>query len=130
MNKLTRSFLMTGVAVATGLTMAAGPAAATSAAPSGAETSAKPAATKQQDVQRRDRIVGFYRSPRACHKLGRIGVWKENWERYQCFRVWRGSHRGDWALKVYYGWNWHQGGHGHGDRDWHGQKHGNDWQKR
>ncbi|MEU4428875.1 hypothetical protein AB0F81_50395 [Actinoplanes sp. NPDC024001] len=125
MNRLTRSFLMTGVAVAAGLSMAAGPAAASSAAPSGAEAGAKPAAaTQQQDFKRRDRIVGFYRSPRTCHKLGRIGVWKDSWERYQCFQMWRGFHRGDWALKVYYQRSWHQGGH-----DWQGDQHGNDWKK-
>ena len=131
MNKVMRSFLMTGVAVAAGLTMATAPAAA-QAAPSDAKADAKPVASKSHDAKRRDRIVGFYRSPRTCHKIGRSGVWRDNWEKYQCFQVWRGFHRGDWALKVFYGWNWHQDGNDWrpgGGNDWRGDKHGNDWKK-
>ncbi|MFC7533354.1 hypothetical protein [Actinoplanes sp. GCM10030250] len=103
MNKYTRAFVMTGVAVAAGLTMAAGPATA-SPAPAGddAKMAKKPVAAAQQ-AKVRDRIVRFYESPRTCHKYGKMGVWKRDWNRYECFQVWRGFHRGDWALKVYYG---------------------------
>jgi hypothetical protein len=104
MNKMTRALAMTGVAVATGVTVAAGPAAAVST------TTAPPAATQKQDFQRRDRIFGFYNSPRTCHRIGRIGQWKNQWQRYSCFKVYRGFHTGEWALKVYYGWNWNDSG--------------------
>ncbi|GIE78224.1 hypothetical protein Aph02nite_41740 [Actinoplanes philippinensis] len=109
MNKMTRALVMTGVAVTAGVTVAAGPATASSA------PGARPAATQQKDHQRRDRIYGFYNSPQTCHRIGRIGQWKNRWERYSCFKVYRGFHSGDWALKVYYGWDHHHGGkHGKG----------------
>ncbi|MFC4070935.1 hypothetical protein [Actinoplanes subglobosus] len=123
MNKMTRAIAMTGVAVAAGVTVAAGPAAAspgTTAAPavySAAVASAKPAAPPKQSFQRRDRIFGFYNSPRTCHKIGRIGQWKNQWQRYSCFKVYRGFHSGDWALKVYYGWNYN-----HGNKHWNSGK--------
>ena len=72
MNKMTRAIVMTGAAVAAGLTVAAGPAAAspaTASATSVSETGSKTAATQQQDFRRRDRIVGFYNSPRTCHAV-------------------------------------------------------------
>ncbi|BAL89073.1 hypothetical protein AMIS_38530 [Actinoplanes missouriensis 431] len=107
MNKLTRALVVTGVAVATGATMAASPAAAspssgTSASGSSAQVS-KPAA-QQQEHRRRDRIYDYYRSPRTCHRVGRAGVWQERWDRYRCIPV-GGFHRGGWALKVYFGWD-------------------------
>ena len=128
MHKIARTIAMTGVAVAAGLTMAAGPAAASPATPSAPEATPKAAATKQQDARYRDRIYDYFRSPRTCHRVGRAGVWNDRWENYQCFQVWRGFHRGDWALKVYYGWGDHDfhggpGGHGHGG---HG---GHDWKR-
>ncbi|MDI6100771.1 hypothetical protein QLQ12_19350 [Actinoplanes sp. NEAU-A12] len=112
MNKMTRAIVMTGAAVAAGLTVAAGPAAASPATASTAtasEVGSKTAVTQQQDFKRRDRIFGFYNSPRTCHKIGKLGQWKNQWERYSCFKVYRGFHSGDWALKVYYGFNYHQG---------------------
>ncbi|WP_430785942.1 hypothetical protein [Actinoplanes sp. G11-F43] len=103
MNKVIRAIVMTGVAAAAGATMAAGPA---SAAPAGTSTPAvaeKKAATQQKGLGRRERIYGFYNSPRTCHKIGKVGQWKRQWHRYNCFKVYRGFNSGDWALKVYYG---------------------------
>lgn len=112
MNKMTRALAITGAAVAAGLTVAAGPAAAspaTTSTGSAAGAGAKTVATQQQDFKRRDRIVGFYNSPRTCHRIGKVGQWKNQWQRYTCFRVHRGFHSGDWALKAHYGWNYNQG---------------------
>ncbi|GAA4944930.1 hypothetical protein [Actinoplanes utahensis] len=114
MNKVTRAFVMTGVAAAAGLAMGAGPAAAapaTTSAPS--VTAAGTAAGQEQDVRRRDRIYGFYNNPGTCHRIGKIGQYKRQWQRYSCFKVYRGFHSGDWALKVYYGWNYN-----HGNKHW------------
>jgi hypothetical protein len=118
MNKMTRAIAMTGAAVAAGVTMAAGPAAASPATGAVSVTttaSAKPAPAQKQGFQRRDRIYGFYNSPRTCHKIGRMGQWRNQWQRYSCFKVYRGFHSGDWALKVHYGWNYN-----HGNKHWNG----------
>ncbi|MEV0900134.1 hypothetical protein [Actinoplanes sp. NPDC049802] len=123
MNKMTRAFVMTGVAAAAGLTISAGPAAASPAGSSAAaDFKPKHTATQQSAFPRRDRIVGFYNSPRTCHRIGKTGVWQDRWERYTCFRVYRGFHRGDWALKVSYGWN-----SNHHDRDWNGGPDNHHW---
>ncbi|WP_433795481.1 hypothetical protein [Actinoplanes sp. CA-252034] len=116
MNKMTRALVMTGVAVATGVSVAAGPATAT---PATTTPGARLATTHQLDFQRRDRIHGFYNSPRTCHRIGRIGQWKNRWERYSCFKIYRGFHSGSWALKVHYGWNYN-----HGNKHWQGGHHG------
>ncbi|WP_229069965.1 hypothetical protein [Actinoplanes sp. DH11] len=136
MNKLTRTLVMTGVAVATGATMAAGPATASTtstarpAAPQQAESGKSTA--QKQDHRGRDRIIDTFRSPRTCHKVGRMGVWQDRWERYRCFPV-RSFHRGGWALKVYYGWDGgHHGHHGHGGPDFRDhdlQHNGGNWKK-
>jgi hypothetical protein len=110
MNKMTRAIVMTGAAVAAGITMAAGPAAASPATTSAPSVSQGDVKVQQQDFKRRDRIYGFYNSPRTCHKIGKVGQWKNQWQRYSCFKVYRGFHSGDWALKVYYGWNYNHGG--------------------
>ncbi|BEL07556.1 hypothetical protein Q0Z83_057470 [Actinoplanes sichuanensis] len=119
MNKMTRALVMTGAAVAAGVSVAAGPAAAGPAAGPAAVRSAPVApagvtsvAPQKPSFQRSDRIFGFYNSPRTCHKIGRMGQWKNQWQRYSCFKVYRGFHSGEWALKVYYGWNYHHGSKG------------------
>ena len=119
MNKMTRALVMTGAAVAAGMTVAAGPAAASPAATTVtvatpvAEAGARTAVTPQKDFKRRDRIVGFYNNPRTCHRIGKSGQWRNQWQRYSCFKVFRGFHSGDWALKVHYGWNYN-----HGNKHW------------
>ncbi|BBH69023.1 hypothetical protein ACTI_57080 [Actinoplanes sp. OR16] len=110
MNKLTRTFVMTGVAVAAGVTMAAGPAAASTASPAGPSADTARSAAKQDAHPRRERIYDYYRSPRTCHKVGRAGIWQDRWESYRCFPA--GGFRGGWALKVFYGWGGGPGGHG------------------
>ncbi|SDT41195.1 hypothetical protein [Actinoplanes derwentensis] len=99
MNKVVRAIVMSGVAVAAGVTMAAGPASAapsSSAAPSVGE---KRVATQQKAFPRRDRVVGVYRSLRTCDRIGKVGQWKRQWNRYSCVRVNRG-YGSDWALRV------------------------------
>lgn len=111
MNTLMRALVLPGVAVAAGLTVAAGPAAATTGPP-GARAESGPAPTEASRVVRhRERIYDYFRSPRTCHRVGRMGVWQGRWEAYRCFPV-RGFGRGDWALKVYYGDPGHDHGHG------------------
>ncbi|MEU4688851.1 hypothetical protein [Actinoplanes sp. NPDC023714] len=132
MNKLTRTFVMTGVAVAAGVTMAAGPAAASSASPSTPSADNAKTTAKQDARPRRERIYGVYRSPRTCERVGRAGVWQDRWENYRCFRT--GGFRSGWALKVYYGWGGGPGGfpgghhgHGPGGHDFHDGP--GDWKK-
>ncbi|MBB4740741.1 hypothetical protein BJY16_004200 [Actinoplanes octamycinicus] len=109
MNKLMRGLAMTGFAVAAGLAISAGPAAASDAAP-------QPTAKASANAHVRDRIVDFYRSPMACHRAGRIGEWRDRWEDHDCIPIRHGFRRGYWALKVYYGWAGPGGFH---DRDDH-----------
>jgi hypothetical protein len=114
MHKLTRAVVLTGVAVATGVTMAAGPAAASTGTSSAPKADSGKSVAKQQQGWRRDRIFDYYRSPRACHSVGRAGVWRDRWESYRCVPV-GGFHRGGWALRVFYGWGpGGPGGPGHG----------------
>lgn len=115
MNKVTRMFTMTGLAVAAGLTMGAGPAAAAPAAPA-----AKGSAVQVQDhkFQSRDRLVGYYRSPQACVRAGKIGEFRNRWNSFDCERVKRGPKRGWVALTV----SWDHKSHAHGGPKGHGPK--------
>ncbi|GAA0462651.1 hypothetical protein Aca07nite_25680 [Actinoplanes capillaceus] len=124
MNKMTRALAMTGVAAAAGLAISAGPAVASPAGPTAVEAKPRAAATQQQGFKTRERIHGFYRSPRTCHRIGKAGVWQERWERYTCFRVYRGIHRGEWALKVSYGFGFNDRDR---NRDWNDGPNNNRW---
>ncbi|MEV6304710.1 hypothetical protein AB0M02_35235 [Actinoplanes sp. NPDC051861] len=126
MSKLTRAFVMTGVAVAASLAVAVSPASASPAGPKADEASGKPVASYHQAPKFRERIFDYYHSPRTCAKVGKTGVWKEKWARYQCFQVWRGFHRGEWALKVYSPW-YVKGGQGYPKH--YGQNHDYDYDK-
>ncbi|BCJ46501.1 hypothetical protein GCM10010168_61400 [Actinoplanes ianthinogenes] len=119
MNKLMRTVAMSGLAVAAGLAIGAGPAAASTGSAATPQPSAKASATEKAPAKSwsRDRIVGFYRSPMTCHRIGRIGEWRDQWEDHDCIPIRRGFHRGDWMLKVYYGWAGPGGFH---DRDHRG----------
>ena len=116
MSKATRMLAMTGMALVAGVTMAAGPAAASTSTAQGATS-----ATQQQQVNTdrgRDRewVAGYFRSRLQCERVGRIGERFDRWDDYECERVRRGF-RVIWRLDV--------------ERDWHGgdwdDHHGNDW---
>jgi hypothetical protein len=137
MNNVMRGCAMTGLAVAAGLIVGAGPAAAATGSPVAAEAKSKAPAVAH--AKSRTRVLGFYRSPGACHRDGRRGEFRHQWEDHDCIPVREGFRRG-WALKVYYGWGGdHYDPHGsdHGsDHGWdHGSDHGPDrgphgpWQK-
>ncbi|MFI1995999.1 hypothetical protein [Actinoplanes sp. NPDC020271] len=128
MNKVMRGVAMSGLAVAAGLIVTAGPAAASSAAP--ATPQAKPKAPAAAHAQPRSRVLGFYRSAGACHSDGRRGEFRRQWTGHDCIPV-RERFRRGYVLKVYYGWgrpDFHDGPHGpggpHGGPDFHGGPHG------
>ena len=116
MNKMTRMLVMTGMAFAVSATIGAGAASASPAEP--AATSAAKAASQSADIRLqpgRTRVIGYFRSPLACHKVGRIGEFRDRWDDYSCVRVRGGFHRGSWALVARWdrhGWPGHGGGHG------------------
>ncbi|MBM2623439.1 hypothetical protein JIG36_48890 [Actinoplanes sp. LDG1-06] len=108
--KKARTFTMLAMGLVAGATMAAGPAMA---ADSAGTPAAKPSTTtKAQKGWDRDRVVGYFRSLRACEKAGRIGEFTNRWDDYDCDRVRFGFKRGLWALEVQR--DWRGGGHGHG----------------
>ena len=120
MNRATRMLTLMGMGLMAGATIGAAPALATdSAAPSAAKSSST---VKVQQHRDNDRIVGFYRSPRACERAGWLGERFNKWDDYDCERVRFGFRRGLWALEVEQDRRWNRPGHGHGP--WgHGQGH-------
>ncbi|MBL7256833.1 hypothetical protein [Paractinoplanes lichenicola] len=117
MNKAVRTFTMMAMGLVAGATMAAGPAMA---ADSTKAPAAKPATTtKAEKGWGRDRVVGYFRTLRACEQAGRIGEFRNRWDDYDCDRVRFGFKRGLWALEVERDF---RGGHGHGP--WGGHGHG------
>ena len=115
MNKVSRVFAMTGLAVAAGLAMGAGPASAAPAAPA-----AKGSAVQVQDhkFKSKDRVVGYYRTMQACNRAGKIGEFRNKWDDFDCDRVQRGFKRGWVALEA----QWDVRGHHHGGPKGHGPK--------
>ena len=110
MNKTTRMLAMTGIALAAGLTVGAGPASAAPAAPAAPATASVQADHKFKPSN--DKFMGYFRSPSACIKTGRIGKLRHKWDSFDCDRVSRGSHRGQYSLTV----SWDRRGpvvHGH-----------------
>jgi hypothetical protein len=103
MNKATRLLAMTGMAAAAGVTLFAGPASAANATPAPGH---------------HDHVAGYFRSPFACERAGRVGELRDNWNSHDCDRVRFGRHRGEWALTV----SWGHGPFGHG-RPMHGGHH-------
>lgn len=104
MNKATRMLMMTGMAIVASATFA-GPAMAASATPA---PSAGQSTTVKASHGDRSKIVGFYRTPGQCHRIGNIGEWRNRWDDHDCFRVRGGFHRNWWALRV----SWDNRGHG------------------
>jgi hypothetical protein len=114
MNKATRLLAMTGMAVAAGLTMGAGPASA--------------ATTTAVKAPSHDRIEGYFHSRLQCERVGHFGELRNKWDDHDCSPVRFGRHRGDWQLEV----SWHRGpfghdrGHDHDHDHGHGHDHGDD----
>jgi hypothetical protein len=103
MNRITRMLTITGLGLVTGLTIGAGPAMASTATGQGTSPSAT-SATQVQDVDRRhdrdrDRVVGFFRSYRACDWAGERGEDRNRWDDYDCEPRGFGFNR-RWALEV------------------------------
>ena len=126
MNTMTRMLATTAMAVAAGLTTVAAPASAAPVVDPAPKASA--GAKHQTGVKHRERIAGYFRSPIACHRAGRIGEWQRRWSDYNCDRVFWGPRRGWTVLKVttWGGPTWNHGGHhgNHGGPSWnHGNNH-------
>ncbi|GLW28203.1 hypothetical protein [Actinoplanes regularis] len=110
MSKVMREFAMTGLAVAAGLVIGAGPAAASSGspavprattqAPAAVQANGKAPAATTADFS--ERIVGFYRSAAACRKIGKGGEFRHRWDDFDCYPIRHGFQRGNWVLKAYY----------------------------
>jgi hypothetical protein len=118
MTKAIRLLTMAGMGLMASVAIGAGPAQATD---SGAQSAVKSAAGQATQVEQdrwrhrdRDRVVGYYRSLRACEFAGRIGERFDRWEDYDCDYVRFGFRRGAWALEVEQDRNWHRPGHGNG----------------
>jgi hypothetical protein len=127
MTKAIRFLTMAGMGLAASVAMGAGPAQATDSTPQpSVKASAGQGAQVQQHRDRdRDRIVGYYRSLRACTFAGRIGERFDRWEDFDCEYVRFGFRRGAWALEVELDRDWHRPGHGHGPwGNGHGHGHG------
>ena len=101
MNKATRTLALAGLALTAGAAFGGTPAMASPAA-AGPAASARSSAVKAHHP-RRDRVVGFYRTLRACDLVGRAGEHTDRWDDYDCTRVRAGMHRGTWALQAHWG---------------------------
>lgn len=130
MNRITRMLTMSGLGLVAGATMVAGPAMAATGAGQAAGQSSSSASQAQDND--RDRVVGVYRSYRACVLAGRIGERFDRWDDFDCER--RGwGFRTRYVLEVSNDWDddddwdgpWHGrpwgGGHGHGHGHWNGR---------
>ncbi|MBU2665998.1 hypothetical protein KOI35_21020 [Actinoplanes bogorensis] len=107
MNKVTRMFTMTGLALAAGLTMGVGPASAAPATPAAGGATVQAQAPK---FLTKSKVVGYYRTMQACNRAGKVGEFRNKWDDFDCDRVKRGPKRGWVALEA----QWHVRGQGHG----------------
>lgn len=125
MNRATRMLTLLGMGLMAGATVGAAPALA---ADTPAPSAGKPSTVQVQKHwdNDRDRVVGYYRTLRACERAGWIGERFNKWEDSDCERVRFGFRRGLWALEVEQN-RWQRPGHGHGHSPWggHGHGHGN-----
>jgi hypothetical protein len=109
MNKTMRVLTMAGLGVMAGLAIGAGPAQASDSSAATATktaTAQAPKTTQAKQFPRRDQVVGYYRSLRACELAGRIGERFGQWEDYDCDFIRVGFRRGAWALEVERDWGW------------------------
>ncbi|GAB2584990.1 hypothetical protein Aab01nite_53450 [Paractinoplanes abujensis] len=106
--------------------MAAG-ASPAQAADSSAQAGTKKSSATARVGWRNDEVVGYFRTLRACERVGRIGEFRDRWDDYDCYRVRYGFNRGAWVLEVSENdwngrWNndnWYGG--------WYNSWHGGDW---
>ena len=127
MNRITRMLTMTGLGLVAGATLMSGPAMAATGAGQGTAQASSSAGTAQGTDG--DRVVGVFRSYRACAVAGRIGERFDRWDEWDCER--RGwGFRTRWLLEVSRDWDdddddwdgpWHGGGGwGHNGGGWGG----------
>jgi hypothetical protein len=121
MNKVTRTLVMTGMAIAASAAIGVGPASAASAAPS--SPSVSPSASQDAKFKDKSKVIDYYRSVFACHKVGNIGEWRNRWDDHRCVRVRFGFHRGWYALIAR--WEHHRHNWGGGDSNWGNDNGGN-----
>jgi hypothetical protein len=116
MNRFTRMLTMAGIGLMASVTMGAAPAVAVDSTDAGSargESSARP-------WWGNDRLVGFFRSYRACDDAGETGEDEGWWEDYDCVRVRSGLHNRRFALLVEQD-DWGHGWSGSWNGRWHGQ---------
>ncbi|XVU20809.1 hypothetical protein ACQPZJ_26435 [Actinoplanes sp. CA-054009] len=97
MKAATRILTLVGLSLVTGVTIGAGPAQAATAASSSQGTTQTQVRPWDDDD---DDVAGYYDSRRDCERAGWRGERRDWWEDFDCDRVWRGPHRGDWKLTV------------------------------
>lgn len=117
MNRFTRILTMAGLGLVTGVTMAAGPAMASTSSDQGTAKSGN-----SVGEQRRwgDRVVDVFRTYRACDRAGEYGEDRGYWDDYDCYRVGHFGRSG-FALVVDED-DWGHGWGGHFPGNW-----GNNW---
>ena len=129
MNKVTRMFTMTGLALAAGLTMGVGPASAAPAAPAAGGAAVQAQAQAPRYITK-TKVVGYYRTMQACNRAGKVGEFRNKWDDFDCDRVQRGPKRGwvaleaQWRVRTQGHGPWNQGPQGHGPQGHGPQGHG------
>ena len=97
MNRIARVLAMAGLGLGTVVAIGVGPA---QAAPSTAQGTTQSNAAQNRGGWDDDEVVGYFRSLRACERVGRIGEIRDRWDDYDCSRVRGGFGRGNWVLEV------------------------------
>jgi hypothetical protein len=123
MNRLTRLLAIAGIGLGATVVVGAGPAQAATTTQGVTQSVSSQVRGDWSD----DEVVGYFRTLRACERVGRIGEIRERWEDYDCSRVRFGFARGAWVLEVsnddwHDDWdndNWYGG--------WYSSWHGGDW---
>ena len=98
MNSITRLLAVTGIGVAAGVAIGAGPAQAASS--TGHDAAVRTAVSGTANWNDDSDVIGYFNSPIRCERVGRLGEIRDRWDDYDCYRVRYGFHRGDWALEV------------------------------
>ncbi|GIM93969.1 hypothetical protein [Paractinoplanes toevensis] len=116
MNRFTRILTMAGLGLVTGVTMAAGPAMASTSSDQG---TSKSGANASEQRRHGDRLVKVFRTWGACDRAGEYGEDRGYWDDYDCERVGGFSGRRGYALVVDYD-DWGHGWSGHFPGSWGG----------
>ncbi|MGK5683066.1 hypothetical protein [Actinoplanes sp. URMC 104] len=99
MNRITRLLAITGLGLGIAATVGAGPAQATTGTAQGAASSTAATSGAHYDWDDEE-VVGYFRSLRACERVGRLGELRGRWDDYDCDRAGFGWGRGSWVLTV------------------------------